>query len=243
MQQALSDLRLISGVIGSFVFDPRKGILASDVPAGFKKDKLGQAGRMVSRSITAGRTGFSEMKDLVFNFNEMFLLVREIRPGVILVVMGENSLNVNLLAMSLNLATEDLAALADLPPEEGEAPPVAPPAPAPAHVPAPAPVAAPAPTPAAPPPPPPQASRNWTVDMIKEDKNYGPVLAELKAALAKVMGPMAGIILDDSLKAWIAASEPSAKGIPALVDIICKDIGDLDRSQKFKSLLAGKIGA
>lgn len=236
MQQALSDLRLISGVIGSFVFDPRKGILASDVPAGFKKDKLGQAGRMVSRSITAGRTGFSEMKDLVFNFNEMFLLVREIRPGVILVVMGENSLNVNLLAMSLNLATEDLAALADLPPEEGEAPsPVAPP-------PAPAPAAAPA-APPPPPPPPPQASRSWTVDMLKEDKNYGPVLAELKAALAKVMGPMAGIVLDDSLKGWIATAEPSAKGIPALVDIICKDIGDLERSQKFKGLIAGKIGA
>jgi hypothetical protein len=237
MQQALSDLRLISGVIGSFVFDPRKGLLASDVPAGFKKDKLGQAGRMVSRSITAGRTGFSEMKDLVFNFNEMFLLVRELRPGVILVVMGENSLNVNLLAMSLNLAAEDLVALSDLPPEEGEAPP--PPAPAPAPVAAP--VAAPA-APPPPPPPPPGASRSWTVESIKEDKNYGPVLAEIKAALAKVMGPMAGIILDDGLKAWIAAAEPSAKAIPALVDIICKDIGDLERSQKFKSLLAGKIG-
>jgi hypothetical protein len=178
------------------------------------------------------------MKDLVFNFSEMFLLVRELKTGVILVVMGENSLNVNLLAMSLNLAVEDLVLLADLPPEDAaEAP--APPAPAPAQTQAAPPQ--PAPAPVSPAPPPPQSSKTWTVEALKEDRNYGPVLAEIKAALAKVMGPMAGIILDDSIKAWLAAAEPSAKAMPALVDIICKDIGDLDRAQKFKALVAGII--
>jgi predicted regulator of Ras-like GTPase activity (Roadblock/LC7/MglB family) len=213
MHHALSDLRLINGVMGVFVFSPKSGVIACDVPGVVKRDKLSQAGRTISRIIGAGVSGFPELKDLVLTYSEMVLLIRVLKGGVVLTVMCDPALNINLLAMSLNLAQEDLDGLAEQPPEE---PPTEEAESAAAAV---------------------EAKVAVTVESVKDDAALGPVFEQMRKALAKVIGPMASIIFDDSLEAWLAAHSPAPSCLSALAKIISKEIGDEAMAAKYMELI------
>lgn len=219
MHHALSDLRLINGVMGAFVFSQQSGVIACDVPGVAKRDKLAQAGRTITRIIGAGVSGFPELKDLVLTYSEMVLLVRVLKGGAVLTVMCDPSLNVNLLAMSLNLAQADLDVLAEMSPEEAaeesaEAKPAEPKAEQAS-----------------------MAAPQVTIASVKADKELGAVLDNMQKALAKVIGPMASIILDDSLEQWLASNSPEASSLGELENVICVEINDEGKAAQYRELL------
>lgn len=69
-------------------------------------------------------------------------------------------------------------------------------------------------------------------------------LAEMQAALAKVMGPMASIIFMEAQSQWISGSNPSEATLGELVKILTKEIKDPERIKRFRDtvghLLRGK---
>jgi len=223
MQHALTDLRLISGVMGSFIMAPKRGIVACDVPGVLKQDKLNQAGRLVSRIVGAGKTGFANMRDMVLNYSEMFIFIRLLKDGAILVIMGDPTMNINLLAMSLNLAQEDfdtlLAAAPSTPvaatPTAGSAAPSA---------------AAQSPQQSA------AAGGPLSLEQLNAHHELAPAFEELRHNLAKVMGPMASIIFDDALLRWAASHPVNTSGLLNLVEVVCIEIGDLSLADQYRNI-------
>lgn len=64
-----------------------------------------------------------------------------------------------------------------------------------------------------------------------------PLMKELTAALAKVLGPMAGIIFNEVRQAWAAQGATSAR-LPQLIEMLNEEIGDPDKVATFEPLAA-----
>lgn len=230
MPQVLSDVRSVGGVVGCFIFDPKAGVVAADAPALFKPAKLMEVGRALAKTMKAAKMALPDGADVSFYYEEILIVSRDLGKGALLVVLCDPSMNVNLLSMSLNLAMEELQELAQRSSQSAaqekaaSAPPSPPPPPPP-----PAQKAAPAPSPKAAP--------------KAHDAGHSPSLDEetmraLEGALAKVVGPMALIIFRDSYEVWRARGDAHTGG---LVSVVCEEIGDEAKADRFRALAANLI--
>ena len=64
-----------------------------------------------------------------------------------------------------------------------------------------------------------------------------PAMEGLRAALTKVLGPMAGIIFEECQQQW-ASQGGSLERLPALVTLLNQEIGDSEKIATFESLVA-----
>lgn len=69
------------------------------------------------------------------------------------------------------------------------------------------------------------------------DPSLEPLLGELKAALAKVLGPMASIIFDELQQNW-AQEGATPERLSVLLEMINREIGDTDKIAAFSALTA-----
>jgi len=205
MQQMIDDLKSIPGVIGAFGYRAKQGILCNNLPSLFKAERLTEIAKNLSKIATAGRLNFPDLTEVLINFEESVVLCRPLGVNDCLITVCDPSINMNLLALSLNLALEDYN------PAAAAAPPVAPAAP--------------------------------RVDPAQLRKS-GPLARPLQSMaqmLAKVMGPMAGIVFDDALVAWAAGQVPSLSSLPALLDSLCREIGDPEKAERFRQLVHSQL--
>jgi len=79
------------------------------------------------------------------------------------------------------------------------------------------------------------ASASKVVPEVRPD--IAPLLAELKVALSKVLGPMAAIIFDEIKQDWLQQGGAGAQ-LPDLLAMINREIGDSDKIATFESLAA-----
>jgi predicted regulator of Ras-like GTPase activity (Roadblock/LC7/MglB family) len=218
MSQVLAELKSISGLMGAVLLDPRRGVIASNVPPLFKADKIEAAARTLGKMFGAGRIGFPSTRDLVLHYSEMVLVVREIKQEIYLIAMCEPTINMGFLSMSLGLAAEDLAAAAAAPAAPTAAPvPAAPAAPAPS-----APLA---------------KAASMSVEEIRATDGLATPLSAMEAALNKIMGPMSKIIMRDSLRTWAEQVQPRRETLGKLLDILCREIGDEGKAQEYRALV------
>ncbi len=69
-----------------------------------------------------------------------------------------------------------------------------------------------------------------------------PIITELKTLLAKVLGPMAGIIFDEIQQEWAQQGATAAR-LPELIEMLNREIGDPDKIATFESLTAPLLQA
>lgn len=208
MKQAIDDFKAIPGVVGACFFGTQEGLLQCNLPGMFKPEKLTAVGQQLAKLLAAGRMSLNDMQDLSLHYDESVIIARELRKGLIVFVLCDPSFNQNLLTMSLNLLQDELR-------EQTEAPATLVPAAAemaPAEK-----VETRAAAPASP------------VDNLK-------LKTQLKEALAKVMGPMAGIIVDEIYADW-AQTEGQGQGLAALLDRIRAEIADPQKIATFDALV------
>jgi len=87
------------------------------------------------------------------------------------------------------------------------------------------------------------------IPAVKPPKNpeevlSGPLaqdLTAIKRALAKCIGPVAGITLKKAIKEWLKTEEPSKSNLKNLVDILLLEIDDTDSRQGFLNDIKGLI--
>jgi len=73
-----------------------------------------------------------------------------------------------------------------------------------------------------------------------EIRKTGPLMAPLQKieeALSQLMGPVAGLILDEALEEWGRSGSASFEGLPKLVTILSREMGDPEKVQDFQGLL------
>ncbi len=64
-----------------------------------------------------------------------------------------------------------------------------------------------------------------------------PVVTELKELLAKILGPMAGIIFEEIQQEWAQQGATAAR-LPELIEMLNKEIGDPEKIAAYESLTA-----
>ncbi len=64
-----------------------------------------------------------------------------------------------------------------------------------------------------------------------------PVLDELRSSLAKILGPMAGIVFDEILEDWSGLGRSEAR-LPELLALINAEIGDPEKIAGYEALIA-----
>ncbi len=73
--------------------------------------------------------------------------------------------------------------------------------------------------------------------VAEREAKSDPLMAELKAALAKVLGPMAAIIFDEIQQLWLQKGGATAQ-IDDLLEMIHDEIGDSEKIATYKALAA-----
>jgi len=211
MKQAIDELKAIPGVVGACLFGSQEGVLQCNLPGIFKPEKLTAVGQQLSRLLAAGRMSLNDMQDLSLHFDESVVIARELHKGLILFALCDPSFNHNLLTMSLNLLQDELR-------EKVETPVVA------RSTDVTAPLADNSVESAAG-----VAASLSSVEYLK----WKPLLTD---ALAKVMGPMAGIIVDEIYADW-SQSQAQAAGLSTLLEMIRAEIDDGQKIATFDALI------
>ncbi len=62
-------------------------------------------------------------------------------------------------------------------------------------------------------------------------------LQAMQGALAKVIGPMAKIIFLECLEKWLQRNAPSREKLPALTDLVLREIADPEKAVKYQNML------
>lgn len=74
---------------------------------------------------------------------------------------------------------------------------------------------------------------------VPDASELEPLMLELKTALAKVLGPMAGIIFDEIREVWAEKGEARSR-LTELLDMLNLEIGDPDKVATFR-VIAGPL--
>jgi len=216
LKQTLEELASVPGVHGGYLLHPKQGIGVNLLPATFTREKLAEVSRQLLKIFAASRMNFKSMKDLSLHFDGLVLYLRQISEQLFLVAICAPTVNTNVLSMSVSLAIEELAQQETSAEQQ--------------QISAPVPVASPSP-----------AEPKLTAENVRESGPLAAPLDSLEEALSAVMGPMAEMIMEDAISDWFQAGQASFESLPALIRILCGEIGDTDKVARFQSSL-GQYG-
>lgn len=223
MEQLIADLKSIPGVIGAAGYRSKQGITHSNLPALFKTEKLDVVAKHLIKINSAGRLNFPDLGEVLINYEEAVILCRQVNGDEFLTVICDPSINLNLLAMSANLAVEEYEQGRRSAPTETAAPAAAPPS-------------APAPQPSA-------AAGKVDIDALRGNGPLAAPLQVMEELLSKVMGPMATIVFADALEIWCKSSQPTAATMPKLLEIICQEFGDDDKARDYRDMVRSRLSS
>ncbi len=206
MEQILSELKTVTGVIGAYIYNAREGVSAKNVPAVFKDTKLAKMGRLLIKIYSAGQMSFSNLSEASLFYEESIVTIREIGNEFYLIVLFDPSAKITMLTMAINLVMEELSQGISEKVKSDNIEPVTDQDVLP--------------------------EINNEKLQPEELLNSGPMAGSLQgmqSALAKVMGPIAKIIFMDALKEWIIVDQPDFSSISNLVNILRKEINDPEK--------------
>lgn len=210
MDTVLKELASTPGLEGAFVYHAKGGILGNTLPPTFKPSRIQAIGRALSKIHTAGCMNFPDLSDITLSFEESTIFVRDLPEKAWVVLLGGPTFNVNLAALSLHVIMEDLQdALAQRVSEPIAALPAA------------------------------GLVRKAAIspEALMESQALGPVLQGMHAALAKIVGPMAGIIFMECLERWAEEADPLHENLPKLITLLVQETGDAENAASYRKLV------
>ncbi len=215
MSTVFQDFKSINGFIGGYVFKPKIGILARDMPAVYKDKKLSDLADVLIKTYKSGSLHFPNIIDVSICFQEAVIIIREAPNSVFIFILADPASNINLFNMTLSVLMEEVSELVEVPEQVEKAEKTEPDA-----------ITQPI-----------KAGPLTAEELLRE----GPLSATLLAiqdALAMVMGPIARVIMIDALNEWLKTGPPSNGAIPLLANILCKEINDSQRAEDFKKRIS-----
>lgn len=205
MMHLIDDLKVIPGVIGACVFHYGEGLKMNNLPAIFKPERLNAVGSHLQRLHAAGQLSLSGLTDVVVSFDESAIVARELGEDYLVYVICDPSYNANLLSVSLNLLKEEFSSSGfseALAGSEKNA----------------------------------EGRDESSADISSEEAGMRAdqlkaVLEEIKADLARHVGPMAEFIFDEAYEDWTEEGADFSR-IDALTDELVQGIDDEERADK-----------
>jgi hypothetical protein len=211
MDAILKELASTPGLKGAFVYHAKAGLLGNTLPPAFTSAKVETMGRVLTKIHAAGCMNFPELSDFTLSLDESTIFVRDVPGKALVALVGGPAFNVNMAALSLQMVIDDLAdaLLAQGAPEPAAHPPgeTAPKAAA------------------------------LSPEALMESRTLGPTLQSMQAALAKVVGPMAGVIFLECLERWTGEVEPRKENLPRLLALLLPETGGDEQEVRYRKLV------
>ena len=87
------------------------------------------------------------------------------------------------------------------------------------------------------------ATKPPNVQALLEKGPMAQPLQSMLKLLTKVIGPMAKIVFDEALIRWVATIEDKKGSFSKLLEIVCQEIGDGDKSTEYRNLVREKMAS
>lgn len=110
MQEILQEMKFVPGVVGTMVFVEKKDIVFSNIPNEFDDFLMEQTGRVVGRILSIRDKLCENIDNLTIAFREYTLICFSIKKGAVLIVLGDNTVRPDLVAMTATGMVTELAA-------------------------------------------------------------------------------------------------------------------------------------
>jgi len=81
-----------------------------------------------------------------------------------------------------------------------------------------------------------------TEDLFDPGSELSVPLESIRAELAKYIGPVAELVIEDSVETWAAESTPSLGNLPGLIELLLEEIEREDDRNEFKDSLKSILG-
>jgi len=205
MNNLLEEIKTSPGVLGACVYSSKKGIVGSNLPATFNSEQQQRITSILHRVFRLNDAVKLDVNAYEIQYDEATLMARRLDNDATLVVICSPDVNVPLVSMACGMQSAEL--LEAIAAHQGG-------------------VATPAPPQAAPTPTPQQAPQQ---KLTAAEVLHGPLadkLTGIKRALAKCIGPVAGMALDGALKTWLDQGEPTGDRLIDLAELLLPEIDD-----------------
>ncbi len=213
MDNVLSEIKSIPGIIGGFFYDSIQGVKGSNLSAIFKEENLNKIGKVLDKMYEMSESGVTDISELFLFYEESTLCLRKIGKTSSLIIISDPSLNQNLLLMSLNMHAEELKKISlkfnDVNENEEQ-------------------IA----TDASP------ALEKISEEDVINNSSVAAELQEMQTALLKVIGPIAKILFKDAVRDLIQLQDPSKAPLPGLLKILINEINDPEKVQNYEEMVA-----
>jgi hypothetical protein len=163
---------------------------------------------------SGGTEAFPDIEQISLQFDQSRILIVRATESLYLVIIHELSLNPNLLGMTLTQALKNLKKPFNpsVDPKGADAAPQSTPG---------------------------SGAATPNHKNVVFSKAGAQILSVLENSLNKVMGPMGSIVFADTREAWLAGAEdPSRVSVENLIRMLCTEIGDPEKINAFKKLIA-----
>lgn len=209
MLQLIDELKNISGVVGACTYSPQHGLKESNLPGIFRPEKLAAIGKQFTKLFTAGQMSFSDLTELMLNYDESVVVARTMQNNDLIFVICDPSFNHNLLSMSFNLLQEEL--YGDLLAAEDKG----------------------------------SVGGALESSKVKKSalKDLTLLFESLREHLAKIVGPMAGIIFDEAVDEWQKQGTADESRLKNLFDLLNQEIADPEKIEHYQELIEPALQA
>jgi len=208
MLDLFKEIEGLQGVTGTFAHIRGLGMIYAELPDGYTAETLRQFESFVEQVRHAAREAKTENPEAEITLPEAVILVRSINEQATLIVVAGVDLNRGLLQVTLDLLQDELRQEAEnLCRNRGMA--------------------------------------NSPTDNREQGSRWQPpdslpaevhgVVARLAASLRQAVGPLASVIMEQSVAGWLQAGEASRGRIDELIEVLCMEIGDPEIESRFRA--------
>lgn len=207
MRKLLNEISIIPGVSGSCIFDKADGALCADFDADLPKDLTENVGIHFVRLMQMGTMNKLNIQSAHFRFDRYSVVGMPLHTGAILLTICDSQANCSLVATTAAMLVEDMRDELEKPLDSQQAGPL--------HDAAQV-----------------RPEEDSPADVGKEVESY---FEEIENALAKAIGPVAGMIMSDYINKWKQSGSPSTARLPELVTMLVEEVGDAGLVKEFKA--------
>lgn len=208
MERLLHEISAIPGVTGSCIFDRNQGILFRKLDIDLPRDITDNIGINFIRLLQMAAMNKLDVRTAQFRFDKYWLVGIPLYQGVILLAICDLQANCSLVAATAALLVDDMLSALEKPSEK--------------------------------------LSESFThggaepqqEDAIgDEGENVQQSFMEVEEALAAAIGPVAKMVMADSIYKWKQSGPPSAARFHELMDILAEEIEDSILIAEFRNQL------
>jgi hypothetical protein len=221
MEDLLQEIKMLPGVSGVVVYLGQPDLTFSDVPDNYQEETLKQMQVAMERIFKMNSSCNLSVNSLEILFDESMVLAKRVGSSATLVAICEPDANFALVNMTSNMLIGELArAVEEIRKNPDAAKKAKPKAQAKPQA---KPKAAPAPA---------GTASYAEAKEVEPLKSAIPVFQE---SLAKAIGPIAEMIVKETLEKWLAAGPCTTERFSDLINAFCHEIGDHDLEKEFRN--------